>query len=257
MHPETVRRQVLQLVEAGINDCAVSRRTGVPRSTVREMRHRATAPDGPVNGRAGERCWRCWGRSRKMRFGERDYAELLGVYLGDGHIVGAGRSDRLRVFLDGRYPGIIADIEALVRRGFPENAVGRLSFYDGRMAVISVYSRHLRCLLPQHGAGLKHQREIALEDWQERIVAAQPWPLIRGLIRTDGCSFVNRTGRYEYLSYAFSNRSQAITDLLCDALERVGVDYRRNYTAGRKLHTLRVNRRANVAMMVDRIGIKA
>jgi hypothetical protein len=36
-----------------------------------------------------------------------DYAYLLGVYLGDGHISRGARTYCLRFFLDGAYPGIV------------------------------------------------------------------------------------------------------------------------------------------------------
>lgn len=241
------------LVEEGLNDCAISRATEVPRSTVREMRLHAA---GPTSLSDGERCWRCWEVTRRIRFGAEQYAELLGLYLGDGHVVDAGRTHRLRIFLDGGYPQIVAEAESLLIDGFPANSVKRHEVYEGRMVVLSVYCRHLPCLLPQHGPGAKHQRPLAFESWQSLVVAAHPWPLIKGLIRSDGCSFVNRTGPYEYLSYHFSNRSEEITDLLCDALERVGVFYRRTYSASRKLHGLRINRRASVALMVEHVGVK-
>ena len=68
-------------------------------------------------------------------------------------------------------------------------------------------------VLPLHGPGVKHERDIVLEGWQTAIVDASPWTFLRGLIRSDGCVFVNRTGRYEYVSYEFSNRSAQIRDL--------------------------------------------
>ena len=43
-----------------------------------------------------------------MRLSADDYAELLAMYLGDGHISHHARSDRLRIALDTRYPEIIA-----------------------------------------------------------------------------------------------------------------------------------------------------
>jgi hypothetical protein len=64
---------------------------------------------------------------------------------------------------------------------------------------------------------VKHERDIVLEGWQTAIVEASPWTFLRGLIRSDGCVFVNRTGRYEYVSYEFSNRSAQIRDLFMDA----------------------------------------
>ena len=75
------------------------------------------------------------------------------------------------------------------------------------MVVLWAYSSHLTCLFPQHGAGKKHERPIALEPWQQELVAAAPWAFLRGCIRSDGSVFVNRTGRYEYLSYDFCNLS--------------------------------------------------
>ena len=69
------------------------------------------------------------------------------------------------------------------------------------------------CLFPQHGPGKKHHRRIVLEAWQQTIVESAPWAFLRGCIRSDGCVFINRTGRYEYLSYGFANHSSDILDL--------------------------------------------
>jgi hypothetical protein len=74
---------------------------------------------------------------------------------------------------------------------------------------------------------VKHERDIVLEEWQTTIVERRPWDLLRGLIRSDGCVFVNRTGPYEYLSYEFSNLSAQIRELFMDACDRVDVSYRR------------------------------
>jgi hypothetical protein len=121
----------------------------------------------------------------------------------------------------------------------------------GTTTILSLYSTHLSCLFPQHGAGRKHNRDITLESWQREIVSREPWRFIRGLIRSDGCAFVNRTGRYAYLSYEFSNRSQQIRQLFMDACGRVDVEYRpyRRY--------VRIYRRTSVALMRQHVGLKA
>ena len=49
-----------------------------------------------------------------MWFSDSDYAELLGLYLGDGHVVRAERTDRLRLFLDSAYTGLSARSCALL-----------------------------------------------------------------------------------------------------------------------------------------------
>jgi hypothetical protein len=100
-----------------------------------------------------------------------------------------------------------------------------------------------------------------LEDWQRERFAAAPWPFIRGCIRTDGCAFINRTQvhrpePYEYLSYEFSNKSKNIVDLFVEACDRVGVFTRVTYNATGRW-SVRINRRASVALMLEHVGVKA
>jgi hypothetical protein len=104
---------------------------------------------------------------------------------------------------------------------------------------------------------MKHLRPIRPELWQWAIIAAAPWPFIRGCIRTDGCAFINRTGPYEYLSYHFGNMSRDIAQLFVFALKRVGVEYRHTSGCKRGMHNIRINRRSSVLEMVHRVGIKA
>jgi hypothetical protein len=99
MHPPHIRAEALALVEAGLNDCEVSRRLGVPRRTILDWRRptyvsRRSTP--------AEVCPRCWQAARPIRFTADDYAELLGLYLGDGCISSQPRTARLRVALDAK-----------------------------------------------------------------------------------------------------------------------------------------------------------
>ncbi len=118
------------------------------------------------------------------------------------------------------------------------------------MTVLSVHSSHLPCVLPQHGPGMKHTRPIRLEAWQDMLVERAPWHFLQGLIRSDGCSFVNRTGPYEYLSYGFSNYSTDIIDLFCKTCDMLGLEHRRYARA------VRINRRSSVARLEAKIGVK-
>jgi hypothetical protein len=133
---------------------------------------------------------------------------------------------------------------------FLHNSVSVTHLDAGATAVLSVYSRHLPCLLPQHGAGKKHDRPIVLERWQEELVAQAPWSLLRGLLWSDGCFFINRTGPYRYLSASFSNRSAEILALFCRTCERVGVRYT---TTG---SSVRICRRSSVADLAAFVGTK-
>ena len=179
-----------------------------------------------------------------------DYAEFLGLYLGDGHLTRMERTFRLRLFLDTAHPGVIERAAALLTRGFPQAKVGRSLAHGGTMTILRVHHLHLGCLVPQHGPGQKHRRRIVLEDWQRRIVAQRPWSFLRGCIESDGCVFVNRTGAYRYLSYDYCNFSSDILDLFASACSSVGVDYRRNGPR------IRINRRASVALMQANVGTK-
>jgi hypothetical protein len=259
MHPPHVRAEALTLVDQGLNDCEISRHTGIPRGTIRDWRRPTYVPR---NGRPRlpETCPRCWLAAKPMRFTAEDYAELLAVYLGDGCISAGARTSRLRIALDTKYPGIISGTKALLSRCFPVNPVGEVSAHGGSMVFVSLYCSHLPCPFPQHGPGMKHERRIVLEPWQHEIVDAAPWPFIRGCIWTDGCAFINRTDvhrpqPYEYLSYQFSNMSKDIVGLFIKACGRVDVFSRVNCDR-RGRWDVRINRRESVAKMLEHVGLK-
>ena len=246
MHDLELRERALELIAAGVNDGEIGRRLGVARTTVRHWRW-AKERDVPPR----KLCWRCWQPTRRVEPAAADYAELLGLYLGDGHISPMPRSERLRLSLDARYPTIVAESEALLRRVFPECRVGRVVADGGSTVVLWVYHRHLSCLFPQHGPGKKHERPIELEPWQYALVGAAPWAFVRGCIRSDGCSFINRTGRYAYLSYEFRNWSTDILGIFASTCEAVGL-HPRQYR-----DRVRLCRRADVARLVTHVGVKS
>jgi hypothetical protein len=245
VHCPAVKQQALTLIAAGVDDGEISRRLGIARTTVRDWRR---TPYAKLRDTAT--CPSCGGASRPLAFAKGDYAELLGIYLGDGCISQQGRTWQLRVSLDSRHSFILDEIHALLARCFPGHRVGRSFAHEARCSIPWVYSSHLPCLFPQHGRGRKHHRPIRLESWQLQLLEASPWRFLRGCVWTDGCSFINRTRPYEYLSYDFANRSQDILDLYTHAADLVGVEYRRYE------HSIRTYRRASVALMEEHIGLK-
>jgi hypothetical protein len=247
MQPLEIREEALELVAAGVNDCEIARRLGVPRTTVRDWRKPRYVPKSSVRAT----CPRCGGRSRRIAYSASDYAELLGLCLGDGHISRLARTHRLRISLDAKYVAIVDETEALLRRVFPDNPVRRVEFHEGREVVLDIYSAHLVCLFPQHGPGKKHTRPIVLEPWQRTLLDEAPWAFLKGCIRSDGCSFVNRTGPYEYLSYGFANHSPDILDLFEGTCLALGLRARRYARA------IRLNRREDVARLVEHVGVKS
>lgn len=245
VHSDRVRDDALRLIAAGASDGAVARQLGLARTTVRDWRRPSYQPQFAL-----ERCPRCWQRTRPVRLQAADYAELLGLYLGDGHLTALARTQRLRIFLDARHEMIVSQAYELLRRCFPRNRVARMTAEEGAMVILRVHNNHLGCLLPQHGPGKKHERPIVLEPWQSAMLAQAPWAFLRGCIRSDGCVFVNRTGRYEYLSYAFDNLSADIRKLFIETCRRVGVECR---PTG---NSVRIYRRKSVALMLEHVGLK-
>lgn len=166
----------------------------------------------------------------------------------------ARRTHRLRLFLDSTQREIVENARSLLERCFPENGVGVSQSAKGSTTIVSVYSRHLPCLFPQHGIGRKHTRPIVLEEWQRVCLVTAPMNFIRGCIHSDGCYFINRTGRYRYPSYEFVNLSEDIADLFAQACDQVGILYRR-YRTHRS--SIRIYRRESVAVLLRTVGPKA
>ena len=103
----------MALIASGINDSEVARRLGVARTTVRELRRRGTCAS-----RRPSAVPAAGGPARPVRFDAADYAELLGLYLGDGYITPLpGRA--FGIFLDARYVAIVDETEALLGGTFP------------------------------------------------------------------------------------------------------------------------------------------
>ena len=242
VHPLEIRAEVVALSAHGLSDREVAEKVGIPRRTVSDIR-RGVHQDLPL-------CPRCWRRSRPVAFTPLRYAELLGLYLGDGCISRQGRSWRLRIALDTKYPRVVARAQDLLRVTFSRHRVGAVFADEGSTVVLHVYDSHLPCLFPQHGAGKKHLRRINLEGWQWACVEVAPWAFLRGCLWSDGCRFVNRTGRYAYPSYDFSNRSCDILDLFAWTCDGVGVSYRR-YP-----RSIRIYQRASVALLDEHVGPK-
>jgi hypothetical protein len=225
---ETVR----DLLDQGLSVAEVSRRAGVPRSTVRTWLAEGLAEtlDARVDGpQAGERCLFC----HYIRdLSESTYAYLLGVYLGDGCISRHPRDVyKLRVFQDNKYPSLIRQCMVAMHWVIP-NQVGIVQC-EGCKEIYS-FSKHWPCLFPQHGAGPKHKREIKLEPWQRWVaVERHPQLLLRGLIHSDGWRGTNRVTvrgkQYEYPRYMFSNRSADIRRIFTDACDRAGIEWRQSY----------------------------
>ncbi|MGC4805875.1 terminase gpP N-terminus-related DNA-binding protein [Micromonospora sp. DT233] len=249
MHPPEIRARARRLYLSGATVAETARTVGLPYPTVRHW-----CRDRPESKQQASalRCFRC-------RDGVDDptdpaaYAYLLGLYLGDGHLVTTARVPVLRVYCANAWPELIDACEAAMRAVLATK-VQRVQ-QQGCVSVQS-YGVHWPCLFPQHGPGKKHERPIVLADWQRELVVAHPGDFVRGLFHSDGCRVTNRVtvrGKgYVYPRYMFSNESADIMGLCQWALGLLGVAWRMS-----RRNCLSVARREAVAALDRHVGPKS
>ena len=247
MRPQHEREEAERWIAFGLNDCAIARLTGIPRTTIRDWRKRPADAAAPRNA-----CPRC----SDSPLPEETYSYLLGLYLGDGCLSEHARGVfRLRVALDKRYPGIIDECRRAVDVVRATGAPAHVQQSAGCVNV-GAYWRHWPCLFPQHGGGPKHLRRIELAPWQQRIVERYPAALLRGLIHSDGWRGTNnvraRGKRYGYPRYQFVNFSADIRAIFCRACDDYGVAWRQM-----RWNTISIARRDDVAKLDLVVGLKS
>lgn len=216
MHTRASVHSALALARAGASSTDIARQLGISRRTVAdwikgELRHAARP----------ESCAQCQ-QVHELADLSAHHVYLLGLYLGDGCISKHPKDVfKLRIFLDTKYPGIIAsacDAIAVVK-GIPGRTLPRPE------NCVEVYSfwRSWPCLFPRHGPGKKHERTIELTDWQNTLVGRWPRELLRGLIHSDGCRFQNTGTNWSWPRYSFTQFSDDIRRIFCETCELLGV----------------------------------
>jgi len=225
----------------------IVRTLGISRDTVACWLYSARAKDIKIDNR----CPFCTVPARPIDR-PADYAYLLGMYLGDGHLLMTTRVPALKVACDLRYPGLINEV-GLAMQACGARTVGHQP-HEGRDDVRSFWM-HWPCLLPQHGPGKKHDRLIRLTEWQQVIVDEYPGRFLRGLFHSDGCRSANRIVRngktYSYPRYTFVNKSADIMGLCQESLDRLGIPWRMC-----RPDMLSVARKEGVAVLDGHVGPK-
>ena len=231
-HSLEVRTKALSMLREGVPNQAVAEALGVPSGTVGWWLHEDRRRSGllpPKRSRIMS-CFRC----TNAELPRPSYAYLLGLYLGDGHIIDKKRRHSLGITCSNAWPGLMDECERAMSAVMPRNKVWRRRGAGCHDVMSS--SVHWTCLFPQHGPGLKHTRAIVLEPWQREIVDEFTEEFVRGLIHSDGCRVYNvavrrrdgRVTRYYYSRYHFTNESTHIRELFTSALDRLGVEWRYN-----------------------------
>lgn len=255
VRPQETVDSALRCSDAGMPDAENAARHGVAVKTIRRWRReyqRRGNPRGQTH--LAPPCPRC----HEVTLDSAAYAELLGWYLGDGHIT-RGRNGvfNLHIVNDRRYVHDNVRIQGLMCRVKPG---GRPHTCLKPGCVVTTVSwKHWPCLFPQHGPGRKHERAIVLEPWQVRIVEAHPDAFLRGLFHSDGSRVRNwarrevagKLKRYDYPRWQFTNVSADIRELCCWALDLVEVPWRQS-----NHKTISVSTREGVAELDRLIGAK-
>lgn len=249
MHPRPVREQALRLLSQGHSLNTVGRELRISRSALRAWRDNGIEPSRTLGP-----CPRCADDAPLDRLA---YAALLGFYLGDGCLSEVRKHFVLRISCDAIYPGIIADASSAVAGVHRDGRVCHVRA-PGTVVVQNSW-KHWPCLFPQHGPGRKHERELGMAEWQWAVVTAHPADFLRGLFHSDGSRVKNWATRevagvvkrYDYPRWQFTNCSAEIQQWCTDALDLVGVPWRKS-----NAKTISVSTRAGVARLDELIGLK-
>jgi hypothetical protein len=128
--------QVLDLAAKGLGSKAIARVTGIPRSTARNW----------LAGRVPLRA-----ATSRPAVAAAAYSHLLGLYLGDGHVVAIGRTYVLRIYCDAKYPGLIGDVVRSLRAVAAPRLVGVTRRGGTNCVVVRCYWNAWPHVFPQHG----------------------------------------------------------------------------------------------------------
>jgi hypothetical protein len=225
--------------------------------TVRDW-HAGKLPGHSQDG-AGPFCPRCSRNEHHFDELGRDYVYLLGLNLGDGNISAHSRGVfKLRIVLDVKYPAIVDECAAAMATTVRTALL--VEFANPATALRSTRTRG-----PGHASSLNtaQARNISAAfgspNGKQSLAERRPEVLMRGLIHSDGCRFIN-TGRggWRHPRYLFSNVSSDITSIFCTACDCLGLRWTAALPSNEsKAISIYVSRKDDVARMDEFVGPKA
>jgi hypothetical protein len=238
-------REVQRLIALAMNDCAIA----ADRHTATD--HPRLAPQSPAKLAKAGASSPCGVLHDFPALPPAPYADLLGLYLGDGCLSRLRRVWKLRIALDTKYPAIVERCRQAIDLVMPYQRASLVNRPGENCVEVILCSNHWPCFLPQHGPGPKHRRLIALGPWQQAIVDREPEEFIYGLIHSDGCRVVANDRGVRSIRYHFSNRSEDIIGLFTAALDRVGIHWTRSTK-----YIVSIYRKADTARLDEFVGPK-
>jgi DNA-binding transcriptional regulator WhiA len=170
------------------------------------------------------------------------HAYIIGIALGDGNLSRPnGRTTRLRITCDTKYPTIIQEITSALSQLLPKNKVSIVPGPKPTYCNVSVYSEKLNGLLPwkvNNGSKFLQQAHIPMwifEDTDYHIA------VLKGLIQTDGSIYKDRT----YTMINFTSIIEPLADDVAKLMELLGFKPTKSKTiqkSGKTKYTIRLAR---------------
>ncbi|MCL5666244.1 MAG: LAGLIDADG family homing endonuclease [Patescibacteria group bacterium] len=131
-------------------------------------------------------------KSKKIKGNRNLQAYIVGLALGDGNLSNPnGRSVRLRISCDLKYPKLLRHIIISLQKFLPDNKISVIRRKE-RCVDISCYSNLWPEILGwEAGEGSKHLQEADIPSW---IMSRKSYAIacLKGLIETDGSIYKDR-----------------------------------------------------------------
>lgn len=193
-----------------------------------EQSHEGSSPSLPTN-------------MSTPKIDKNNLAYIIGVALGDGNLSNPnGRSVRLRISCDTKYPAIINSITIAIKKLLPTNKVSLINT-KSNCVDISCYSNKWENFLGWKAKeGSKEKQEIKIPDWIKNNKTYSKYCL-RGLFETDRCVYTDR-------GYPMANFVSIIPTLANDVMEiiyKLGFNpnmQKLKKANGKTKHTLRISK---------------
>ena len=139
---------------------------------------------------------------------------VIGLAIGDGNLSDInGRTIRLRITCDTKYPNLIKNIIKTLQKLFPENKVGIVK-KKGNCLDVYVYSKQLENLLGWKAkGGPKYTQKVSFPNW---IKEKEEYKIncLRGLIETDGSVYSDRGYKMVIFSTIIQNLAEDVFELI-------------------------------------------
>lgn len=185
-----------------------------------------------------------------------NYSYILGMYLGDGHIIQLKnkRAYRLSLFNNAFQDRVIELCSTSLSYILPSNKVTVYKVPTCNLVKVYVHNKMLPTILPQHDFGKKHDRSVKLLDWQLKYLNTSK--MLAGLFHSDG-TFYTYKG---YYFYSFTNCSLDILDICKMCLEDKNIKY--TFTPKKasdmvtQSYLIKVYRQKEVLKLYDIVGEK-